>query len=97
MAPLTIDFDKILATSDVIDQVFLWIQLASELIGVGYFQLAAEINFSSVWLQLSQQDLHQSGFAGTVGSDDSHTVSPLDNGGDILQHAQVAEAFVHVL
>ena len=97
MASLTIDFDKILATADVIDQIFLWIQLASELIGVRDFQLAAEMNFSSVWLQLPQQDLHQGGLTGTVGSDDSHTVSPLDNGGDILQHAQVAEVLVHVL
>ena len=43
MTAFAVDFNEILAATDVVDQVLVGIQLVAQLIGVGDLQLAAEL------------------------------------------------------
>ena len=97
MAALAVDLDELLAAADVVDQVFFRVQLAAQLVRVGHFQLAAELDRAAVGLQFTQQQLHQGGLAGTVGADDTDTVAALDNGGKIADHHLLAKGLGDLL
>ena len=55
MPALAVDFNELLPATDVVDQILLWVELASQLIGVGDLKLSPQQHIALVRGELTEQ------------------------------------------
>ena len=65
----TADFNVIVALSERVKHGVVFVQRAAELVEIGDFLLAADADSAVSRLQFAQNQLKESGFADTVGTD----------------------------
>ena len=97
MPPFAVDLNELLAATNIVDQVFLGLQFAPQLVRVGDFKFGAAFYNPAIGLQFTQQDFNQGGFTCAVGADNANAVTALNNSGKIVDDCAIAEGLAYVL
>ena len=81
MPALAVDLDKIATFRNVVDHRGFQVELSTQLVKVGHFQLGAMLDAAAGGLELAKQQFEQSSLARTVVADQTNTVA--------AQHVQI--------
>ncbi len=96
MAPFAVQLDKLLAATDIVDEILLRLQFAAQLVRVGDFQFRAQLHAALIRLQLAEDQLDQGRLAGTVGAYNADPVTALDDAGEIANDGLVVKVLADV-
>ena len=90
MPAFAIDLDEIAPLGEVVDHCLFQIQLATQLVEVGHFQLGTVLDGATGGLELAEHQLQQGTFAGAIVANQANTVTAQDIGGEVAHQWALA-------